>query len=233
MFEPTVRYWAFVAITLLLTAIIGYATQATARLLRDWKPDRNLLLLPSENGVRLALIPILGGLAFLSGHTADAFGFVWTMLGQEALIGLIAGLILALFFWASTAWLHQRNVSKRIYSSTIIEAILPHSQSEAVLVGLAMIPSVLIEEMLFRSLLLGGLQPLVPPLVLLALTSLLFGALHSPQGTWGVFGASLAGFAFGGLFLWRGTLVAPFVAHYVANMVQIGLAMKLLGNAES
>lgn len=227
MFEPTGRYWVFVIITLLLTAMIGYATQATARLLQHWKPDRNILLLPSENGLRIALIPILVGLAMLSGRPADVFGFVSSRLGENGLIGLVVGLALALFFWATTVWLHQGNVDKRIYSTAIIEAILPRSQSEALLVSLAMIPSVLIEELLFRSLLLGGLQPLAPPVMLLIITSLLFGALHSPQGTWGIFGASLAGLVFGGLFLWRGSLIAPCVAHYVANMVQVGLAMKL------
>lgn len=233
MFEPTGRYWIFIVVTLALTALIGYATQATARLLKEWKPDRNLLLIPSENILRVALIPLLIGLAVLSGLSMETFGLAWPSpligyLAAELGIGLAVGLGMALLFVTSTLWLRQRDGNQNLYSTTIIDAILPKSNAEGVLVGLAMLPSVLLEELLFRSLLMGGLSPTAPALLLLLVTSLLFGSLHSPQGTWGIIGATLAGLIFGALFLWRGNITAAVSAHYVANMVQIGIAARLL-----
>ena len=227
MFEPTGRYWIFVILTLMLTAIIGYGTQATARLLKEWTPDENILLMPAENVLRIALVPLLIGLAMLSGLPLDNFGLHSQNAMGELMVGLGAGLLIALLFVVSTLWIHHKDVDQRIYSTTILDAILPRTGREAVLVALAMIPTVLIEEILFRSLLIGGLQPLLDPISLLIITGLLFGSLHSPQGAWGIIGATLAGFAFGGLFLWRGGLIAPVVAHYVANMVQIGIATRL------
>jgi membrane protease YdiL (CAAX protease family) len=54
----------------------------------------------------------------------------------------------------------------------------------------------------------------------------LFGLLHSPQGVWGMAGAALAGILLGLLFLAAGSLLLPCIAHYVANMMQIGVAYR-------
>jgi membrane protease YdiL (CAAX protease family) len=89
-----------------------------------------------------------------------------------------------------------------------------------------MVPVVVLEELLFRSLLLAGLAPLAPQPLLLVAAGLAFGLMHSPQGAWGMIGAGLAGMGLGLLFLWAGSLVLPFVTHYVANVVQVGLAMR-------
>lgn len=75
--------------------------------------------------------------------------------------------------------------------------------------------------MLFRSLLLGGFSPLLPTWLLVAGLALLFGLMHLPQGKLGVFETALAGGVFSLLFLWRGSLVTPFVAHYVADVFQL------------
>lgn len=224
--DSMLNYRLFLVLTLLTTGIIGYATFATARLLRDWKPDRNLLLMPAENALRLFLVTGLILLGVLSGLPASTLGWTWTNLWHEMLIGIAWGVGIALFFFATTYWLYQQQVAQRIYSTALIEAILPRSFEEATLVFLAMIPAVVVEELLFRSLLLGGFRLLISPMVLLLLTSVLFGVLHSSQGVWGMAGAAVGGFAFGILFVWRETLVTPIVAHYVANTLQIGIAMR-------
>jgi len=75
-------------------------------------------------------------------------------------------------------------------------------------------------------LLLGGLAPILPAPVLMVASALLFGWLHLPQGVWGVMGATLAGLLFGWLFITQGSLLAPLVAHYIANAVQVIQAMR-------
>ena len=79
---------------------------------------------------------------------------------------------------------------------------------------------------MFRSLLIGGLSPLLPTAWLIVGFSVVFGLLHSPQGAWGMVGAGAAGALFGLLFLWQQSLLTPFVAHYVANGAQIWLACR-------
>jgi membrane protease YdiL (CAAX protease family) len=72
------------------------------------------------------------------------------------------------------------------------------------------------EELFFRGAVQGqwGLVP----------ASLIFGLLHTGPGApfrlWTVF-ATVAGFTLGGLALWRGNLLAPIVAHFVLNAVNL------------
>lgn len=221
-------YGLFVGLVLALTGLIGYSTFATAQLLRQWRPEGNLLLLPGEHGVRLVLIGLCWGLGRMSGLPAPVLGWTFPRVGEQLVWGGILGLGLALFFVLSTRWLVGRT-GERFYSSTIIAYILPANGREALLIPLALVPVVLLEELLFRSLWIGGMGLALPPLFLWLVAALLFGLLHSPQGAWGVAGAALAGLIFGALFLWQGSLLMPMAAHYVANLVQIFYAARLQG----
>jgi hypothetical protein len=74
------------------------------------------------------------------------------------------------------------------------------------------------EELLFR----GSLQPWLGYVA----TSLLFGCLHFVPSIvffpWTLFAIG-AGFIFGGLFSWRGSLVGPIVAHSLVNGINLHL----------
>ncbi len=231
----TTNYWLFVLLTLSLLGFIGYSTYQTARLLRTWQPDRNLLLLPAENLVRLLLIALCGGLGLLSGLPAAQLGWVTTNWLSQSGWGLLWGSGLALFFYLTTSRFTScltnplTNPGRgRFYSTVIIKAITPTTRRELLLVLLAMGPVVLMEELLFRSLLIGGLAPLLPLPLLLIGWSVIFGLLHQPQGWWGMVGAGLAGLLLGWLFVEAETLVVPLVAHYVTNIVQVVFAMRLV-----
>jgi uncharacterized protein len=220
----TWNYWLFLLLILGLTAFIGYGTYATARLLKTWQPDRNLLLMPEENLVRVVILVVAIGLGYLSGVDPARLGWQAPQPFNQLWIGIGVGLALALFFYVITCQIVRRT-GERFYSSVVITYIVPKTNREFYLVLLALIPVVLLEEVLFRSLLLGGLSPLIPESALLIVLGVVFGLLHSPQGIWGMLGAGLGGIVFGLLFLWSGSLLAPIIAHYVANAVQISLAM--------
>ena len=221
----TIRYTLFVIATLALSVFLGYGTFATARLLRTWQPERNLLLLPQENALRVLLAAGCVGLGLLSGVGPAVLGWRWQNWPRDALLGLGVGLALALGFYAATRLL-LRLGGGRFYSPSVLEILLPRDRREFWLVLLAFAPSVLLEELLFRSLLIGGLTPLATPLALVIGMGVAFGLLHSPQGAWGMAGAGLAGIVFGLLFVQTGSLVAPLAAHYVAKSVQIGIATR-------
>jgi len=225
----TIRYVLFLVVALALTAFLGYVTFATARLLRTWRPEENLLLSFQENVLRLLLGLLCVGLGVLSAVDPATLGWQWANWRGDVLLGLGVGLGLAVGLYAATRLL-LRLGGARFYSPSVLEILLPTNQREFWLVLLAFVPAVLLEEMLFRSLLIGGLSPLLSPLFLTIGTGVVFGLLHSPQGAWGMAGAGLAGVIFGLLFLATGSLVAPLVAHYVANTVQIGIGMCVGGD---
>ncbi len=218
-------YAVFVLITVGLTAFIGYGTFATARLLRSWQPAQNPLLTPAENFMRVLIILLCIGLGYLSDLDWAVLGWRMAEPLREVGIGALVGLGLALFFSATTQWI-VRQSGDRFYSALLLQHIVPRSGHEFLLILAALIPVVLLEEILFRSLLLGGLSPLLPASVLLITLGVIFGLLHNPQGMWGMIGAGLGGVIFGVLFLWQGSLLAPLVAHYVANAVQIALVWR-------
>ncbi|MFN8487063.1 MAG: CPBP family intramembrane glutamic endopeptidase [Caldilineaceae bacterium] len=221
-----IRYWLFISLTLCLVGFVGYGVFMTNRLLRTWQPDRNLLLIPSENGLRLVLIGVCLLLGLISGLSRAQLGWVFANVNHQLLLGGLWGGGLALFFYATTRWV-MRQSGERFYSTVIIKAVVPHNQQEFFLVSLAMLSVVALEELLFRSLLLGGLTPVLPGFLLVLVGGLLFGLMHVPQGIWGMIGAAGAGMLLGWLFLWEGSLLAPLVAHYIANLVQVCLAMRL------
>jgi len=222
--SPT--YWIFITLTILLLTFLSYGTFATARLLRHWQPDHNLLLLPAENLVRLAMIAFAIFLGRLSGLSGAQLGWAGSQLWRQLFVGLGWGIVLALFFFWTTRWLLHHG-GERYYSAVIIQAIAPKNVRELIAVLLAMFPVVLLEELLFRSLLIGGFQLLFPTAALVIGWGIFFGALHSPQGIWGMIGAGFAGVVLGAIFVYTGSLIAPLVAHYVTNSVQVVQAMRL------
>jgi membrane protease YdiL (CAAX protease family) len=218
-------YLLFVVLTLVLTGWISYNTYLTARMLRTWRPETNPLLHPLETAVRLVMILACIGLGWMSGLDAAVLGWTTAHAWAQVGWGVLAGSVLGMVFLLATRWMVRRT-GQRYYSSLVIDMIVPKDGREFALTTLAMVTVVLLEELLFRSLLIGGLTPLLPGAVLAVGFGILFGLLHSPQGAWGMIGAALAGILLGGLFLLAGSLVLPCVAHYVANMVQVGAAYR-------
>lgn len=219
----TVRYSLFVFLTLLLSGFLAYSTYATARLLRTWRPSGNPLLEPADNLLRVGLAFICVALGLLSGLPFATLGWTLTSPLRQTALGMAIGLLLALLFYVATRWL-VAFTGHRYYSTLLLDLIAPHSQREFVAVAIALVPSVLLEELIFRSLWVGGFSQLVSAPLLIAASSLLFGLMHKPQGAWGMIGAGLAGVLFGGLFLWMGSLLLPLVAHYTANLAQLAAA---------
>ena len=111
-----------------------------------------------------------------------------------------------------------------VYEDKLLRCILPAGRHEWPGVVLALLPAAALEELLFRSLPLGGLARLVAPHWLMWPLALLFGLLHWPQGGWGVVGTTVAAVALSLLFLATGSVWAPLAAHYVLNVLQLVLA---------
>lgn len=219
-------YWIFIGIVFILILFFGYGTFATARLLKTWQPDRNLLLIPSQHVLWVVMILLCLFLGWLSGLSYQQLGWhipsPWFQIGW----GIIIGLGLGAFFFYTTLWI-LRYSDNQFHSVFTLNHIVPNSTQELRLVLIAIIPAVIFEELLFRSLLLGGVSPILPTSILLVGGSIIFGLFHSPQGKWGMVGATLAGIIFGLVFLWQGSLLMPIIIHYVVNAFQLKQGMSL------
>ena len=184
----------------------------------------NPLLEPPETLIKAALCGLCIFLGRLSGVPPATLGWTAENAWAQAAWGALAGVGLGLFFYAASRWVVART-GTRYYSPALVELIAPRTAAELGWIALALIPAVLLEELLFRSLLVGGLAPIAPLPLLVAASALLFGLMHSPQGVWGMAGATAAGVLFGALFLAAGSLVLPLAAHYATNLVQLGIAL--------
>jgi membrane protease YdiL (CAAX protease family) len=213
-------YIAAVALTLLLVSFVGYGTYRAAQLLPQWPLDQNPLLHPVETGVRLLLIVICIGLGFLGGQSWAALGWQARQPLAQSVWGILWGLVLAAIYILTTRWVMAKS-GDRYYAPTVVRVIVPRSPMQLLAVALAMVTVVALEELLFRSLLLGSLTPLAPSWFLLAAGGVIFGLMHSPQGWWGMVAIAVGGVALGLMFLWTQSLLMPIVAHYVVNMAQI------------
>lgn len=214
------RLTFFAASTLSLTAVIAYLTYRSAQLLREIEVPFNLMLSPIENGFRLFLIALCLLLGWLSGLPPARLGWTVASPASDVLTGLVLGVVIQVVLHPLTRWAVAR-FGTEIYSPIIMLNILPESPREWVLVPLALAPAALVEELLFRSLLVGGLSVLAPAIVLAVAGSILFGVMHAPQGTLGIFATGVLGFVLSLLFLWRWSLLSVFVMHYTINLLQL------------
>ncbi len=209
--------------TLLLTAFLGWTTYRSNLILKEFQPDFNLLLSPPELVVRVLLVGVCLLLAWLSGLPASQLGLTidnpWQNIGAGIGIGLAIVIIINLL----TTWSINR-FGRHIYSPVIIRNILPRRPIEWGLILLAFLPAVAMEELLFRTLWLGGFGGLAPMSLLIVGTSILFGLMHQPQGQLGMIIAGSINVLFSMLFVWSGELLLPLTAHYIVNVLQLVLA---------
>jgi len=210
----------FILGTLALLAFLAWATWRSAQILRELAPQFNLLLLPAENVLRLGLIFVCVALARASGLPDSQFGWATTDWAQSMWLGIGVGVVGAISVPWLTRWAIAR-FGKQIYSPIVVRSIVPRKRIEWLLVPLALGPAVVLEELLFRSLLLGGFALFAPPILLAVAWSIIFGVMHAPQGGLGIIVAALLGLLFSGMFLVTASLLAPIVAHYVINLLQL------------
>ncbi|MDQ2807728.1 MAG: CPBP family intramembrane metalloprotease [Chloroflexota bacterium] len=210
----------FILGSLLLLVALAWVTYQSGKLLRALPLRENLLLAPLENAVKAAIITVCAGLAAISGLPPAQFG--WTVGHPAADLGaaILFAVTVQVTVNALTRWAIRR-FGKAVYSPVVMLNIFPRTRREWLLVPAAMGLAVLLEEVLFRSLLLGGLSAWVPAPLLVGALGLVFGAMHSPQGALGMVVSAAVGIALSLLFLWSGSLLAPFVAHYLINLLQL------------
>ena len=206
---------------LVLLTFIAFATYRTNQALKEWTPEENLLLSPPENIARLVLIALAVGLGFLSGEDFHTLGWQPQDPLGDVLIGVLLGVAIPLALYYPSRWVETHH--PEWYSDIVVESIRPRHRRQWPWVILALLPVALMEELLFRSLLLGAFTPYVNIVYFVIGVSVIFGLLHLPQGEWGVIGVIFVSLVLSVVFLWRRSLLAVVIAHWLMNVVQLVL----------
>ena len=171
------------------------------------------------------LLVVLGslGVLFVAVRPVE-FGAIWTLSGFTVLdvgVGAVLGLLLGVAYLSVLApllaWV-QATAGDYVPPGSVLSTV--SGDAPAFFVANVLLAPV-VEETLYRGWalpLLAGQFGAAPGV---ALSCLLFGLLHWPGGVWYVLlTGALAGGLFSGLFLWSGSIWAPFAAHLALNLVE-------------
>lgn len=220
------RPWLLAGSIGLLMAFVAASTLHSGYALRRWTPVHNLLLSWPDNLLRMGLVGLCLATGYTLGPGTAALGWGTASLVRDVVLGVVAGLSLAVVLNVAGQAAVQR-WGPQVYSTRLMQCILPLDGREWIGVLFALLPAAALEELLFRSLPLGGLSDSIPPWWLLWPLALFFGLLHWPQGGWGVAGTALAALTLSGLFLATHSIWAPLTAHYALNVLQVVAAKRM------
>lgn len=202
-----------------------FGSQLLLRLLPGWGLWINFPL--------IVLLPLAWGYLRLRGLTGaevvGALGWVrgrgfWREVGV-GLIGYLAGLPILLVGAVVTFFLMKH--SGETGTHPIINAPVDRARDVLGLVLLACVWAPIIEETMFRGALFSHLRARVGWWVSAPIVSLIFAAIH-PQGWVAIPVLSAIALVLAGLREWRGSAIAPMVAHGVNNAVAVTVMILML-----
>lgn len=174
----------------------------------------------------LALTALALYLVWRGGEGIGAIGWSGRNAGREALLGVAlfvplfvgVALIQALLRAAGFAEPHPPPAF-----------LLPGTPGERVLALLLLLIVAVAEETVFRGYLLRRLrQASGSRAFAVVLSTVIFAFGHTYQGTLGTVAVAVIGAAFALIYLWRGSLVAPVVMHFIQNFLGLMVAPRFL-----
>jgi membrane protease YdiL (CAAX protease family) len=114
-------------------------------------------------------------------------------------------------------------------SVSIPNAMVPQSGGELVLATALVLVVAAAEEVVFRGYLLLRLRELTRSTpVAVACMTLVFASGHAYEGAAGVIGVSVLGLVFALIYLWRRSLVAPIVMHFMQDFFGLVIFPRLV-----
>jgi membrane protease YdiL (CAAX protease family) len=141
--------------------------------------------------------------------------------GAVALMGIAAGIFIAISLPAILALRNEKIRSKAAKAAKRLAFLLPSSGEERRWWWLVCLTAGICEEIIYRGFLLRYWHVLPWHLTLtwaLVVSSVIFGIGHIYQGAAGAVQTTVIGFIFGGLFMVTGTLWLPIVAHALLDL---------------
>ncbi len=217
--EQVLEVWAFLflivpSMALSLFAIrrgqLGFTLTASAIILRD-----------------LALVGLILFFLWRNGESRRLIGWTFGTLWRE----IVWGIVLFPFFFGGMAVveLALRHAGLTI-PSTPLPSFLTARDIPQLILALALVTVVAVsEETIFRGYLLLRFGSTMRNMSLAVLSSaLIFSLGHGYEGTAGLATVAVMGVVLALIYLWRGSLVAPMVIHFLQDFVGV-VVMSVLG----
>jgi membrane protease YdiL (CAAX protease family) len=182
---------------------LTFASLAVATLLRD-----------------LALVSLVLFFLWRNGEERAKIGWTFDHLGREAAVGV--GLFIPFSFAAGflEKILSQSGLSAP--SRAALPSLLPSSSGELVLAFLLVVVVAVAEETIFRGYLILRFHAATKNMGAAVLLSVLVFSLgHGYEGTAGLLTVAMMGLVLALVYLWRRSLVAPMVMHFLQDFMVI------------
>lgn len=167
----------------------------------------------------LSLLCLVLYFVWRNGEGFEAIGWNFSGTSKEALVGV--GLFVPVYLVTALfgGLLREAGLSA---PETLPSYLIPSGVAEYLLALVFLVVVAVSEETIFRGYLMLRLQAITGnPTVTVILSALIFSFGHGYQGAAGVITVALLGVAFALVYLWRGSLVAPFVMHFLQNFIGI------------
>lgn len=176
----------------------------------------------------LALVSLILFFLWRNGEPVARIG--WTFRNGWKDIALGVGLFLPLFFGAAMLEKVFLKIGLSAPSTPLPSFLNVQGRAESLLALVLVVVVALAEETIFRGyLLLRFTNVTQSPAAAVLLSSLVFGVGHGYEGTAGLATVGVMGAAFALVYLWRGSLVAPVVMHFLQDFLSIVLLPYLVG----
>jgi membrane protease YdiL (CAAX protease family) len=189
---------------------LGFAITAVATIFRD-----------------LGLVSLVLFFLWRNGEGVIRVGWTFHRCGKEIALGI--GLFIPLYVSASFLEEILQKAGFSIPSTPLPSFLTTKSVGELVLAIILVTIIAVVEETIFRGYLILRFKTLVDsPLLLALISAAIFSLGHGYEGTAGVITVGYMGFIFALIYLWRQSLVAPIVMHFLQDFIGIVLA-PLLG----
>lgn len=145
--------------------------------------------------------------------------------GREVLVGALLFLPFLIVVGAIRVALEGLGLQG---AESVPEFLIPEGSGELALALVFLVVVAVAEEAIFRGYLIHRLGQLTGSLAAaVVISSALFSLGHGYQGAAGLVTVGLLGLILAGIYLWRGSLVAPMVLHFLQNATGI-LVLPLL-----
>ena len=169
----------------------------------------------------LALVSLVFYFIWRNGESLRDLGWTWKNGWSDVLLGVV--LFLPFTYGANLLESFLRHVG--LFAPAGPPSFLSvHGSAETALGVLLVIIVALAEETIFRGYLLLRFQGThMRPLVAAVLSAIIFSLGHGYEGTAGVITVGYMGLVFALLLLWRGSLVAPVIMHFLQDFSGIVL----------
>jgi membrane protease YdiL (CAAX protease family) len=168
-----------------------------------------------------ALLLLIFFFVWRNGEPFSSLGWSLGRAWREVLLGVVLFVPMVLLIHLVESLLRSTGLS---VPEAAPSYLIPSGVMELALAMVFLVVVAVSEEVIFRGYLVLRFSHLLQkPGAAVLLAAVVFSLGHGYQGTGGILGVWVLGVIFGAVYLWRGSLIAPMIMHFLQNFVGVVL----------